>query len=51
MSTDTDPKIIDLIKGCAKDALASDKPASGQFQSLEFFPPRTSEVLLLLYIL
>lgn len=44
MSSPTDAKIIDLIQAHAKEALTSDGAESPQFQSLEFFPPRTPEV-------
>lgn len=41
MSTEPDPKIIDLIQASAKDALPG---GDSGFQSLEFFPPRTDTV-------
>lgn len=44
MSSQTDAKIIDLIQAHAKEALTNDAAGSPQFQSLEFFPPRTPEV-------
>lgn len=45
MSAPMDAKIIDLIQAHAKEALTSDGAGSPQFQSLEFFPPRTPEVM------
>ena len=45
MSTaNDDAKIIDLIQKCAEDALKEEGSPPAQFQSLEFFPPRTTEV-------
>lgn len=41
MSTEPDPKIIELIQASAKDALPEGQTG---FQSLEFFPPRTDTV-------
>lgn len=42
MTSEPDPKIIDLIQASAKEALAIEGGA--RFQSLEFFPPRTDTV-------
>lgn len=39
-----DPKIIDLIHSAAKDGLEGGDGPSSPFQSLEYFPPRTTEV-------
>lgn len=44
MSNEMDAKIIDLIQANAKEALANEGATRSQFQSLEFFPPRTAEV-------
>ncbi|CAM9825862.1 unnamed protein product, partial [Choristocarpus tenellus] len=41
MSTDQNPKIIDLIHAQLKDAFNSEGENVAPFQSLEFFPPRT----------
>lgn len=49
MTPENDAKIIDLIKASAKEGLSSEGNAS-QFQSLEFFPPRTDQVFLQLKV-
>lgn len=43
-ATEADAKIIELINKCAEDALKEEGTPPAQFQSLEFFPPRTAEV-------